>query len=445
MFYIVEDESQIQLLVNSQLKECYIEVVTTGFETHPELSQPSLIYIRSFEDSQGYIIPVDHSEGINVNFNRVLEVIQSIDTLYTLDKKFLLYFIKHPKIIDVGLLYSLNEYKVLEELPNPKIIQQLHQRNPNYVELNRLIPISIQFSRCEDNFMRTQKIVNRYRKFLNDPSWEFHNKDLIGVFYLIEKNGIHVRRKEFLQDLNTGIAEKFLTGDTVFSYYKLNNITGRPSNSFNGFNFLAIPKTEIRRNIVPGNDLLMEVDFDGYHIRILGELLGHNFTEESIHTQLGRLYFNKQNLTKEEYKQSKQKTFQCLYSGRIQEVVHIDFFKKVYDYSESLWKEFTYKGEIRVPRSNKIFTQDTPDLNQQKLLSYVIQNLETFRNVSILKQVLKLLHNRKSKIILNVYDALLFDIDSEENNILLPSLIESITENGKYPVKIKYGKDYFFD
>jgi hypothetical protein len=231
----------------------------------------------------------------------------------------------------------------------------------------------------------------------------------------------------------------------VFSYYKLNNITGRPSNSFNGFNFLAIPKTEVRKNIVPGNDLLMEVDFDGYHIRLLGELLEYSFTEESIHVQLGRLYFNKQSLTEEEYKQSKQKTFQCLYSGRIQEVIHIDFFKKVYEYSESLWKEFTTNGKIRVPRSNKLFTQDTPDLNQQKLLSYVIQNLETFRNVTILKQVLKLLWNKKSKVILNIYDALLFDIDSEENNVLLPDLIEIITENSKYPVKIKYGKDYFFD
>lgn len=444
MFYIVEEDTQIQYLVNSQYEECYVEIITTGYQEHPQLTDPCLVYIRPLTYHKGLIIPVNHSEGINVTYSKVLEVLESIKTVYTPDKKFLLYFVKHKNIVDVSLLYSLNEYKPLELASDSRYVQILTHKYPQHPDLNKIIPITLHYDKCEKNYTKAEKIINRYRAFLSDPSWGFYNTDMAGVFYCIERNGLKVRRQEFLTAFTPNVPSRSIRRDQVFSCYNINNITGRPSNSFNSINFLAIPKTEVRETLIPANGLFMEIDYDGYHVRLLGELVEYKFTEESIHTQLGRYYFKKDTLTEEEYKQSKQKTFQYLYSSQIQEVIHIPFFKKVSEYAEKIWNTFVTEKEIRVPGSNKLFTHKVADLTKQKLLNYFIQNFETTRNVRVLKELLRMLTKYKTKIVLNTYDAVLFDMHPEEKNELLP-LIESIaTTQGTYPVKVKYGKSYFF-
>jgi hypothetical protein len=444
MFYIVEEESQIQYLVNSQYGECYVEIIPTGYQEHPGISDPCLVYIRPLDYHKGVIVPVNHSEGINVSYSKVLEILESIKTVYALDKKFLLYYLKHKNIVDVSLLYSLNEYKIFELASDSRYVQALVHKHSQYLGLNKIIPITLHYDKCEKNFTKAEKVINRYRTFVKDPSWEFYNNAMTGVFYCIERNGLKVRRQEFLTAFTPTIPSRSIRRDQVFSCYNINNVTGRPSNSFNSINFLAIPKTEVRETIVPMNDLFMEIDYDGYHVRLLGELVDHSFTEESIHTQLGRYYFQKDTLTEEEYKQSKQKTFQYLYSSQIQEVSHIPFFKKVSEYAEEIWEVFTTKKEVRVPGSSKVFTHKVGDLTKQKLLNYFIQNFETTRNVKVLKELLRMLNTYKTKIVLNTYDAILFDICSEERDVLIPLIEEIATTQGKYPIKIKYGKSYFF-
>ena len=104
MFYIVEDYSQLQLLKNLQLEKCYVELVTLNSNWHPKLTSISLVYLRQLESDKGYIIPVDHEEGLNVDINDVREVLSSFNELYVLDKKQFLYFFSHKNIIDVSLL-----------------------------------------------------------------------------------------------------------------------------------------------------------------------------------------------------------------------------------------------------------------------------------------------------------------------------------------------------
>jgi len=444
MFYIVEEEGQLQYLINSEYDECYVEIIPTGYQEHPRLTDPCLVYLRPLNYHKGVIIPIDHLEGINTPYSKALEVLESIKTVYTPDKKFTLYYLKHKNIVDVSLLYSLNEYKTLESVPDTRYVQSLVHKHSEYPKLNRIIPIALHYDKCEKNFVKAEKIINRYKSFVNDPSWHFYNNDTTGVFFCIEKNGLKLHRQEFLMAFKPNIPSRSIAGDQIYSCYNINNNTGRPSNSFNSINFLAIPKTEVRQTIVPANGLFMEIDYDGYHIRLLGELVGHTFSEESIHTQLGRYYFQKDVLTEEEYKQSKQKTFQYLYSTQLQEVLHIPYFKKVSEYAEKIWNEFVTQKQIRVPGSNKLFTTKLADLNKQKLLNYFIQNFETTRNVRILKELLRMLGSYKTKIVLNTYDAILFDMCEEEKDELVPIIQQLATTGGTYPVKVKYGKSYFF-
>ena len=43
-------------------------------------------------------------------------------------------------------------------------------------------------------------------------------------------------------------------------------------------------------------------------------------------------------------------------------------------------------------------------MHPQKLMNYVMQSLETSRNILILKEVLRYLKDKKSKIVLYTYD-----------------------------------------
>ena len=80
-------------------------------------------------------------------------------------------------------------------------------------------------------------------------------------------------------------------------------------------------------------------------------------------------------------------------------------------------------------------------MNPQKLMNYLMQSLETSRNITILKEVLRYLQNKKTKVVLYTYDALLFDFSKEDGKDTLEELKIILESGNKYPVKFKYSKD----
>ena len=70
-----------------------------------------------------------------------------------------------------------------------------------------------------------------------------------------------------------------------------------------------------------------------------------------------------------------------------------------------------------------------------------MQSLETSRNILILKEALRYLKDKKTKLVLYTYDALLFDFHKEDGKETLEKLQEILEEGGKYPIKVKYSKD----
>jgi len=78
----------------------------------------------------------------------------------------------------------------------------------------------------------------------------------------------------------------------------------------------------------------------------------------------------------------------------------------------------------------------------QKLLNYVLQNLETAMNVRILWDIFKSLKNRKTKLVLYTYDSFLFDFDESEVGLI--EEIKQIIKNYKLQIKESYGSNYDF-
>ena len=79
-------------------------------------------------------------------------------------------------------------------------------------------------------------------------------------------------------------------------------------------------------------------------------------------------------------------------------------------------------------------------MNPAKLMNYLMQSLETSRNILILKEVLRFLKDNKTKVVLYTYDSVLFDFSKEEKNIL-DDLENVLSEDGKYPVKFKFSEN----
>ena len=76
-------------------------------------------------------------------------------------------------------------------------------------------------------------------------------------------------------------------------------------------------------------------------------------------------------------------------------------------------------------------------MNPQKLMNYIMQNLETSNNVLILKEVLKFLSDKYTSIALYTYDAILFDYDERDGEDLLTDLKNIMSSGNKFPVHYK--------
>jgi hypothetical protein len=90
-----------------------------------------------------------------------------------------------------------------------------------------------------------------------------------------------------------------------------------------------------------------------------------------------------------------------------------------------------------------VFEQDKlENMNPQKLFNYVLQNMETSVNIKILYRILKLLKNKNTKLVLYTYDAFLFDVDTQERDVL--NEIKQVFDKLKLYIKIKHGSTYDF-
>ena len=218
------------------------------------------------------------------------------------------------------------------------------------------------------------------------------------MFFLLEQHGIGIFYEEF-KKMFTPRNPLFNTVDNkVLTQYNLYNVTSRPTNAFNSVNFAAIPKSsEHRKCFHPKGDVFLELDFDGYHLRLLCEQIGYNLTDESAHKQLAKQYFGKEEITEEEYVQAKQINFHAIYGKIPEKYAFLPIFTKIDDYIKDLWKRYQNDGEVLAPISGKPFTSKLKDMNPQKLMNYIMQSLETSRNILILKEVLRYLDNKKTK------------------------------------------------
>ena len=421
MYWLIETEEQINYLFNRGFEEAYIEVIPTNHLSHPAINDVSLVYYRPINDTKGYMICIDHSEGLSLSKTRVDELLRQTKKLWTLDKKDTLFYFQIQSLLDVNLI-------------SPTYIQEpttahsiLAQRYSNKQDLNRIVPIGKHYEVSETTY---NAVKHKFKQPL-PPYFEFYNKWATLAFFGIEKNGIKIDKDEFEKHFDRNPEDEY-----VFTSYNLKTLTTRPSNKYDGINYAALNKENgCRKSFIPRNDEFVEYDISAYHPTLSGKLVDFDFGDDDIHKTFASMYGV-------DYKKAKELTFKQLYGGIFKEYEHLEFFQKIKTFIDNNWNEFNNSGKVIVPTSGYWFEKSKLDnMNPQKLFNYILQNLETATNICILMELHKVLKGKNTKLVLYTYDSFLFDLDKSEK---LEKEIENVFKKYEVNVKNSYGSNYDF-
>jgi hypothetical protein len=421
MFYIIEKSSQLQQL---SFEDCFVRFIPFNNNFHPALTELSLVYIRPLDSKKGYILCLNHNESLSLAKDEVFTWLDTLGKIWVLDKKQSLHHYYSDKLFDVNFLEPVD----IKSLDNACISYYYSKHNalPN---VNCLIPISKHYEMCETLFDMALPIIKQYT--LSNTTFQFNNFRTADVFYNIEINGIKVDKNCFIEHYQGKLINpQFnLNRSKIYTQYNLYTTTSRPSNTFNSINFAALNKDNSERTCYrPENDKFIELDFQGYHPRLIGGMIGFDFPKDkNTYDVLGELL----GVTQQE---AKELTFKQLYGGVWSEYQNKPFFKDVNTFIDGMWDTYQYGGSIKC--DNKIFINDA-EMTRSKLFNYIVQSKETSTNVELLELVFSLLEGKKTKLVLYTYDAFLFDYNKEDDG-----LIQEIINILEYPVNIKQGKSY---
>ena len=397
-----------QLKQHIQTKPFVLLQIYSDVKAHPQENRVSCYYV-DFQDEQ-YIVPIHHTEKYSLDYKA--EVIQTDQTIYVSDiKKY-----KHNTLViskdvrDMNWSYYLQHNKPYDfEQHLTGAHHHYNRLHYNKDDVNDLVPLVKHIEYLEPI------AKNLYQ------SYEEHDQTTLLTLQDIERHGLRTYEK------------------MVYSEYNPYTSTGRPSNRFGGMNFAALNKSDgSREQFISrfNNGVLVEMDFDAYHLRLIGEIIGYEFPPGSVHEHMGKLYGLP-------YEEAKALSFKYLYGGITDEVSDNPFFSKVNDYIKLLWQDFQTNNFVESYIYNrKIYRKNLQDMNPNKLFNYMIQLMETENNIEILNRLQPKLEQYNSKLVLYNYDAFLFDFDTKDGLDFLNMVKQTIECGGKYPVKIGKGVNY---
>ena len=398
---IVDTQEELYKHLSHLKEKVLVFPILTSLEKHPRLSRISAILVS---DGELDLFVNYH----NIDANCVTDTIDfsPFKEVWVVGLKDLLHhyeFLPNMYDLEMGLFHDARDFDV-EEKPIYTIFRR--RKAP---KANDLIPIwkhYEQFQEWKNLWLQNvtpSKFSQLYPKGYN---W-------------IEGSGLYTQ---------SGIE---------YTQYNMLTTTSRPSNAFGGVNYAALPKDgETRKRFISRFEggKLYQLDFDGYHIRLIAKLIGVDIPLDiKAHQWLADQYGA-------DIKDAKAITFRQLYGGVQDEYKHIPFFSKTSEYIDQLWHLFLTKKSVTTPILGRtlIFNDD---LNKNKLFNYILQSVETERNILILEKLFQLKLTQKSLPILYTYDSILFDVH-EDDGIDYIKKVKEVMELDGFPTDVEVGDNY---
>ena len=395
-----------QLKQQIQSKPFVLLQMYSDVKAHPQENRVSCYYV-DFQDEQ-YIVPIHHTE----KYQDEIQMIETNQTIFVQDLKQYYHntLVFGKDIRDMNWSYYLQHNKPYESEQHLTSAHHHYNRlHHDKKNINDLIPLV--------------KHLEYFKPLAENLFQHYTEQDqtLLENLYQIERNGLKTYEK------------------IVYSEYNPYTSTGRPSNRFGGMNFAALNKSDGSREQFISRfniGVLVEMDFDAYHLRLIGEIIGYEFPKTSVHEHMAELYGLP-------YDEAKALSFKYLYGGITDEVSDNPFFSKVNDYIKLLWQDYKTNNFVESYIYNrKIYRKNLQDMNPNKLFNYMIQLMETENNIKILNELQPKLQQYDSKLILYNYDAFLFDFNPTDGLDFLNVVKQTIESGGKYPVKVSRGVNY---
>ena len=427
---IVESRHTIHNIfeLSQHQSDIFVIPILTDIHKHSAENNVSLIYLAS--KTADYIIPVNHPDSdIQFSIKQVEGILSKFSYIYVTDKKEFLHTLKWSlaksrKVLDLNMAEWFTNNK-------PYDVSGVSTTAHDYIErkytssprVNTIIPIYKHLEKCRSIKDIVFKQYTTHDK-QQAGSYIKYNENMLYILYGIEQTGL------------------FTAKGLEYTQYNPYTSTGRPSNRYGGVNYAALNKEDgTRDRFVSRFDQgkMLEFDFDAYHIRLMAEVVGYQFPDTSVHEYLGKQYFGKDELTEDEYKESKALSFKILYGGIPKEMRDIEFFGKVHDFTRKLWKQFKSEKFITTYLlQRRLHADNLTEMNAPKLFNYYLQALETESNVLILKDVFKVLSGYESKLVLYTYDSFTFDYNPSDGEQFFVDIKNAM----KYPVKGQIGDTY---
>ena len=318
MYWLVEDEEQLNVLINSGYKEAFIEIIPYNDTIHPVQNHVSLVYIRPIEASKGFMVCITHSESLNALNMRINDLLNKFKILYCRDKKEILHYFPNKALYDIT---PPPHTYIRPTTQTHDLYYRQHKDNP---ELNLIIPIVKHYELCETIFEDLKANINN-KKTKYD---EFFNSRVSVVFNAIERSGIRIHNDTFSEYFHA------VDGEYVNTQFNLKTTTTRPSNKFNNVNYAALNKENgCRKSFIPRNNRFVGIDISAYHPSLSARLIDYDFAGVDIHSHFASLYGV-------DYKKSKELTFKQLYGGVFENYKHLEFFQKIEKYVGDIWSKF---------------------------------------------------------------------------------------------------------
>jgi len=388
---------------------------------HPAESKPIIASI-SYEDEL-FDIKFDHSESFSSDLD--ISCLSSIKRFWVDDTKEFFHLTGLHNGYDVRLNNYLEntEYTLTNE---PEVFSHIYENVFSFRKANKIIPIVKILEYCHD---RLDKITKNIPKSIA-KSYIKYNQALY-EFAKLESSGIKIIPNSF---------KKVFTEGYGYTNYNIFTATGRPSNTFRGVNFGALNKHDnTRNNIISRFDkgLLVEFDYDAYHLRLLAEILNINVPiDKSLHQYFADTVYETT------YEESKKISWQILYGNIQVDEKDNPFFYKVEKMADRLYSYFINNKHFKSHIYRRQFVPaQISEPNKKKVLNYFIQSYETEKNIEIITKINKHLEDRNTRMMLYTYDSFLFDLDRKES-LKTVLQIKEILQDNKYPVKVKAGLNY---
>jgi hypothetical protein len=432
-------------------------------------SNISLIYIYCFNTDTLISCCFTHYDGIINNFGITSDMfMEYICNIKTIDNIFIYKKQKHLGLLSKETQYKKNiiDIDMLSYYITGKALTYTHTNKIPYIDsmninnkLNIIIPINIHTNICMQIIESLKIFIDKLAITNDDITNIISKKDFrylnileIHMLYLLERNGVFcdkdMIRKIFPDKINI---LPFFKENYLFNNINPFTVTGRPIINNFGIDLATLNKKDGSRSIITSRfgsqGKIVAIDYDSYQLRLIAFLLHIDIPKnKSLHDYLGEnYYFQKKELTPEERDESKNISFKLIYGGIDDKYLEIPFFKNIADFTNTIWKSFIKNNQITTfifhrPLYNYFFTSA---MFKSKLLSYILQNLETERNMMVLNKLFKsgLFDNKyKSKLILYQYDCFIFDVYKEESTFI-PKVVE-IMEEGGFKTKIKEGPTF---